>query len=61
MAGSMMIERPGSIGLGDKMDPVQYLAMIAKEEEEKHDMQVDEEQLKEQETGIMELGNNIQV
>lgn len=39
------------------MDPVQYLAMIAKEEEEKHDMQVDEEQLKEQETGIMELGN----
>lgn len=52
-----MIERPGSIGLGDKMDPVQYLAMIAKEEEEKHDMQVDEEQLKEQETGIMELGN----
>ena len=27
MAGSMMIERPGSIGLGDKMDPVQYLAM----------------------------------
>jgi len=57
MAGSMMIERPGRIGLGDKMDPVQYLAMIAKEEEEKHDMQVDEEQLKEQETGIMELGN----
>ena len=26
MAGSMMIERPGNIGLGDKMDPVQYLA-----------------------------------
>jgi len=52
-----MIERPGNIGLGDKMDPVQYLAKIAKEEEEKLEMQIDEEQLKEQETGIMELGN----
>lgn len=37
------------------MDPVQYLAKIAVEEENK--MVVDEDQLKEQETGILELGN----
>ena len=39
------------------MFKIVLLFRIAKEEEEKHDMQVDEEQLKEQETGIMELGN----
>jgi len=57
MAGSMMIEHPnlhGGIG-GIKMDPVEYLAKIAKEEEANDAM--DEETLKEQETGIMELGN----
>jgi len=52
-----MIEHPnlhGGIG-GIKMDPVEYLAKIAKEEEANDAM--DEETLKEQETGIMELGN----
>eukprot|EP00088_Acartia_fossae_P002816 TRINITY_DN1116_c0_g2_i1.p1 TRINITY_DN1116_c0_g2~~TRINITY_DN1116_c0_g2_i1.p1 ORF type:complete len:424 (+),score=150.92 TRINITY_DN1116_c0_g2_i1:34-1305(+) len=56
MAGSMMIEHPnmhGNIG-GMKLDPVEYLAKIAKEEENDN---MDEETLKEQETGIMELGN----
>jgi len=37
------------------MDPVEYLAKIAKEEESNDAM--DEETLKEQESGIMELGN----
>lgn len=52
-----MIEHPnlhGGIG-GIKMDPVEYLAKIAKEEEANDAM--DEETLKEQESGIMELGN----
>jgi len=57
MAGSMMIEHPNlHAGIGGiKMDPVEYLAKIAKEEEANDAM--DEETLKEQETGIMELGN----
>merc|ERR1719312_2017357 len=52
-----MIERAsGNMpGLGgEKMDPVEYLAKIAEEENQSL---VDEEQLKEQETGIMELGS----
>jgi len=53
MAGSMMIETPHVHGLGEKMDPVKYLAKIAEEENQ----MMDEEQLKEQETGIMELGS----
>jgi len=57
MAGSMMIEHPNMHGIGGpKMDPVEYLAKIAKEEEN-NDAMNDEELLKEQETGIMELGN----
>jgi len=54
MAGSMMVERPSVHGIGEKLDPVQYLAKIAAEEE---NQMMDEEQLKEQETGIMELGS----
>lgn len=52
-----MIEHPNlHAGIGGiKMDPVEYLAKIAKEEEANDAM--DEETLKEQETGIMELGN----
>lgn len=51
-----MIEHPNMhAGLGGmKMTPVEYLAKIAKEEESNDAM--DEETLKEQETGIMELG-----
>jgi len=57
MAGSMMIEHPNMHAIGGpKMDPVEYLAKIAKEEEN-NDAMNDEELLKEQETGIMELGN----
>jgi len=53
----MMIEHPNMHGIGGpKMDPVEYLAKIAKEEEN-NDAMNDEELLKEQETGIMELGN----
>jgi len=52
-----MIEHPNMHGIGGpKMDPVEYLAKIAKEEEN-NDAMNDEELLKEQETGIMELGN----
>jgi len=57
MAGAMMIERAsGNMpGLGgEKMDPVEYLAKIAEEENQSL---VDEEQLKERESGILELGN----
>jgi len=57
MAGAMMIERASSNmpGMGgEKMDPVEYLAKIAEEENQS---MVDEEQLKERETGILELGN----
>jgi len=53
MAGSMMVEHPSVHGIGQKMDPVEYLAKIAEEENQ----MMDEEQLKEQETGIMELGS----
>lgn len=49
-----MVERPSVHGIGEKLDPVQYLAKIAAEEE---NQMMDEEQLKEQETGIMELGS----
>jgi len=49
----MMVERPSVHGIGEKLDPVQYLAKIAEEENQ----MMDEEQLKEQETGIMELGS----
>jgi len=53
----MMIEHPNMHAIGGpKMDPVEYLAKIAKEEEN-NDAMNDEELLKEQETGIMELGN----
>jgi len=52
-----MIEHPNMHAIGGpKMDPVEYLAKIAKEEEN-NDAMNDEELLKEQETGIMELGN----
>lgn len=50
----MMIQRASNMPGIQKMDPVQYLEKIAVEEE---DMAVDEDQLKEQETGILELGN----
>lgn len=50
-----MIQRASNMPGIEKMDPVQYLAKIAVEEENK--MVVDEDQLKEQETGILELGN----
>jgi len=43
-------------GIGQKMDPVEYLAKIAKEEEENQSIAMDEDVLKEQETGILELG-----
>lgn len=51
----MMIERASNMpgGIGQKMDPVEYLAKIAEEENQ----QMDEEVLKEQETGILELGS----
>lgn len=50
-----MIERASNMpgGIGQKMDPVEYLAKIAEEENQ----QMDEEVLKEQETGILELGS----
>jgi len=51
----MMVEHPNMHIGGLKMDPVEYLAKIAKEEESNDAM--DEETLKEQESGIMELGN----
>lgn len=50
-----MIEHPSTMpGMGgDKLDPVAYLAKIAEEENQL----MDEEQLKERESGILQLGN----
>lgn len=48
-----MIERPSLFSMGSKIDPAEYLAKIAQEENE----ELDEEMLKERESGIMELGN----
>jgi len=48
-----MIERPSLFPMGSKIDPAEYLAKIAQEENE----EMDEEMLKERESGIMELGN----
>merc|ERR1719481_1818235 len=52
MAGAMMIERAQSIPAMESIDPKEYLAKMAEEENK----EMDEEQLKEKETVIMEIG-----
>merc|ERR1711892_1364046 len=52
MAGAMMVERAQSIPAMESIDPKEYLAKMAEEENK----EMDEEQLKEKETVIMEIG-----
>merc|ERR1712106_1032534 len=52
MAGAMMVERAQSIPAMEYGDPKEYLAKMAEEENQ----EMDEEQLKEKETVIMEIG-----
>jgi len=53
MAGAMMVERAQSIPAMETMDVKEYLAKL----EEEQNQEMDEEQLKENETKIMDLGN----
>jgi len=52
MAGAMMVERAGSIPAMEPMDVKEYLAKL----EEEQDKEMDEEELKKNESKIMELG-----
>merc|ERR1712112_425788 len=52
MAGAMMVERAGSIPAIEPMDVKEYLAKL----EEEQNKEMDEEQLKENESKIMDLG-----
>lgn len=52
MAGAMMVERAQTIPAMEYGDPKEYLAKMAEEENQ----EMDEEQLKEKETVIMEIG-----
>merc|ERR1711892_1130841 len=52
MAGAMMVERAQSIPAMESIDPKEYLAKMAEEENK----EMDEERLKEKETVIMEIG-----
>jgi len=54
MAGAMMLERAAAPDLTEKVDSLEYLAKMA--EEEQAPVELDEEVLKERESGIMELG-----
>merc|ERR1712198_149761 len=52
MAGAMMIERAQSIPAMESLDPKEYLAKMAEEENQ----EMDEEELKEKETVILDIG-----